>query len=375
MVYHENCRRLMTKKEEYLYRALKEDIASLPSRTKLLTVREIMRRYSLSQGIVDRVLKALKDENLVVSFVGDGMYTTGGEDASSVPDRKKNVAIIVPDYPSSHFHMLTKNLKSTAELRGFRYKVIYVHQETCLKDCVRPMEFDAAVILPKKMPVDKEDIMFVKTLSFPVVFLEANTEVINIDSVGTDDEYCGALAANHFISSGHRKIAVLNPEPLVPVIQARVSGFIKQAKLSGIGDVKVFDCNTDLGESASVKAYMKMEEIIRGGRLDFTGLFVLSDSPALGVIRILLDNKIQIPSDLAIIGCDNIPESAFFSPALTTVDRKLDRWAEIAFEIINKRLEGDSSPVRHVNTVPELIARESTCAATASGKKEARMAS
>ncbi|OGV37832.1 MAG: hypothetical protein A2X48_08195 [Lentisphaerae bacterium GWF2_49_21] len=365
----------MTKKEEYLYKALKDSIVSLPSRTRILTVREIMRKYSLSQGIVDKVLRALKDEKLIVCFVGDGMYTTGGEDASALLVKKKNVAIIVPDYPSSQFHMLANNLQNIAENDGFSYRTIYVHQETNLKEYLRPSEFDAAVILPKKMPVDKEDIMFVKTLSFPVVFLEANTEIINIDSVGTDDEYCGALAANHLISSGHRKIAVLNPEPAIPVVQNRISGFIKQAKLSGIEDTVIYDCNTQFGESASAKAYNKIEEVIKGGKLDFTGLFVLSDSPALGVIRILLDHKIGIPSDLSIIGCDNIPESAFFSPALTTVDRRLDKWAEIAFQTVKKRLAGDTSPVKHISTVPDLIIRESTGAAGHSRKKESRMAS
>ena len=335
-----------------------------------------MRKYSLSQGIVDRVLRTLKEEKLIVSFVGDGMYTTGGEDVSAVLEKKKlNVAIVVPDYPSSHFHMLANNLKAIAEGVGFNHRIIYVHQDTVLRDCIRASDFDAAVILPKKMPVDKEDIMFVRILPFPVVFLEVNTEIINIDSVGSDDEYCGALAANHLISSGHRKIAILNPEPSIPVIQNRISGFVKQAKLSGIEDIRIFDCNTTFGESASTRAYAKIEEIIKSGKLDFTGLFVLSDSPALGVIRILLDNRIGIPSDMSIVGCDNIPESAFFSPALTTVDRRLDKWAEIAFQTIRRRLEGDKSPVKHISTVPEIIIRESSGPAIVSMKKTVKEAS
>jgi len=365
----------MTKKEEYLYNALKESIASLPPRTKILTVREIMRKYSLSQGIVDRVLKALKDEKLIVSFVGDGMYTTGGTEVSAVLEKRKNVAIVIPDYPSSHFHMLAGNLRIAAEHRGFAHRTVYVHQDTCLRDCIRPADFDAAVVLPKKMPVDKEDILFVKALPFPVVFLEANTEIINIDSVGADDEYCGALAANHLIGSGHRKLAVLNPEPSTPVIQNRIAGFLKQARLAGIEDVVVHECNTEFGESASVKAYAKIEEVIKSGKLDFTGLFVLSDSPALGVIRILMENKLEIPDDLSIVGCDNIPETAFFSPSLTSIDRRLDQWGEIAFEKIRKRLDGDKGPVLHVNTVPELVVRESTCPVVQNRKKEVKEAS
>ncbi|OGV53329.1 MAG: hypothetical protein A2X45_17245 [Lentisphaerae bacterium GWF2_50_93] len=357
----------MTKKEKYLYKELKELVASFPPRTKILTVREMMRKYSISQCIIDRVLRKLREEKLIVSFVGDGMYTTGGEDILTLEKRKK-VAIVVPDYPSSHTNMVTECLKKQAALEDFAFKVVYVHDETSLKESMKSAGFDAAVILPKKMPVDKEDIMFIKSLNVPVVILELNTEVINIDSVGTDNEYCGAIAANHLINLGHRRIAVLNAEPVVPVSQSRITGFLKQARLSGIEDALLLDCNTKPGENAAVKAYEKMKWIIEGRKLDFTGLFIDSDGSALGVKKLLREKGIAVPAQFSIVGCDNIPESSFFSPPLTTVDKNVDKWAVHAFEVIKRRLNGDRSDAKHINIVPELIKRDSTAVVHDAGK-------
>ncbi|HBC85826.1 MAG TPA: hypothetical protein DCZ94_02605 [Lentisphaeria bacterium] len=352
----------MTKKEKYLYKELKELVESLPPRTRILTVREMMRKYSISQCIIDRVLRKLKEEKLIVSFVGDGMYTTGGEDILTLEKRKK-VVIVVPDYPSSHTAMVTECLKRQAENEDLMGRVIYVHEESGLRECLKSVIFDAAVILPKKMPIDKQDIIFIKSLAVPVVVLELNTEVVNIDSVGTDDEYCGAIAANHLVSLGHRRIAVMNPEPMTPTAQSRITGFLKQARLSGI-DAHLIDCGTEFGMSAPVKAYDKMKVLIEGRKLDFTGLFIISDGSALGVKKLLREKGIAVPSQFSIIGCDNIPESAFFSPPLTTIDKNIDKWAVHAFEIIRSRFNGDKSDAKHINIVPELIKRESTAVAS-----------
>ncbi len=359
----------MTRKEKQLYKELRGLVDSLPPRSRILTVREIMRKYSISQCIVDRVLRKLREEKLIVSFVGDGMYTTGGEEILTLEKRKK-IAIVVPDYPSSHTNMVTECLKKQAASEDFAFKLIYVHDDSGLRESMRALNCDAAIILPKKMPIDKEDIIFVKSLNIPVVILELNTEVINIDSVGTDDEYCGAIAANHLIGLGHRRIAVLNPEPANPASHNRISGFMKQARLSGIDDAQLIDCSTKPGENSAVKAYARMKELIKGKKLDFTGLFIVSDGSALGVKKLLREEGIAVPGQFSIIGCDNIPESSFFSPPLTTIDKNVDKWAVHSFEIIKSRLNGDKSDAKHVNIVPELIRRDSTAQFTAAAKRK-----
>ncbi len=356
----------MTKKEKYLYKELKELVSSLPPRTKILTVREMMRKYSISQCIIDRVLRKLREEKLIVSFVGDGMYTTGGEDVITMEKRKK-IVIAVPDYPSSHTAMVTERMRKQAEKEDYTCRIAYVHEDAGLRECLKSLSFDAAVILPKKMPIDKQDIIFIKSLSVPVVVLELNTEVINIDSVGTDDEYCGAIAANHLIGLGHRRIAVMNPEPATSTSQSRISGFLKQARLSG-ADALLIDCGTKFGMNSSVMAYNKMKELTEDKKLDFTGLFITSDGSALGVKKLLREKGIEVPSQFSIIGCDNIPESSFFSPPLTTIDKNIDKWAVHAFEIIKSRFNGDKSDAKHINIVPELIKRESTAQVSQSAK-------
>ena len=69
----------------------------------------------------------------------------------------------------------------------------------------------------------------------------------------------------------------------------------------------------------------------------------------------------QIPQDLAIVGYDDIPESPYFSPALSTVRQDV---AEMGCRGVQQLLaminNGDDSPVQSVMLQPELIVRESS---------------
>src|SRR6266511_1377781 len=54
---------------------------------------------------------------------------------------------------------------------------------------------------------------------------------------------------------------------------------------------------------------------------EMDSIFVGNDQMALGVVQVATQKGLRIPEDLGIVGFDNIPESAFFSPPLTTVQQ------------------------------------------------------
>jgi DNA-binding LacI/PurR family transcriptional regulator len=90
-----------------------------------------------------------------------------------------------------------------------------------------------------------------------------------------------------------------------------------------------------------------------------TAIFTANDHLALGVIKALNENGIRIPSDVSIIGFDDIPEAAFLSPALTTIRQDFDNLGRNAINRMLLQLKNPSKPDAFTID-PELIAREST---------------
>jgi DNA-binding LacI/PurR family transcriptional regulator len=82
---------------------------------------------------------------------------------------------------------------------------------------------------------------------------------------------------------------------------------------------------------------------------------------SLGVIQALASRGARVPQDVSIVGFDDIPESEYFSPPLTTMRQD---FSELGREIMAGVLEvlKDEDSHEHTGSVPQLIVRESTSA-------------
>ena len=91
------------------------------------------------------------------------------------------------------------------------------------------------------------------------------------------------------------------------------------------------------------------------------GVFGMTDTIALGLIRGFADRGIRVPEDVAVIGFDGISEGECFIPSLSTIRTDLDDLARKAMGLLLKRIDGDSddAPVR-LTADYKLVVREST---------------
>ena len=101
----------------------------------------------------------------------------------------------------------------------------------------------------------------------------------------------------------------------------------------------------------------------------FTALFAFNDISAIGAIGALRDAKLDVPGDVSVIGFDDIQSAAFQNPRLTTIRQPLRKMGMIAAETVLRRIArpDDGGYPREIVVEPELIVRESTASARASG--------
>ena len=96
-----------------------------------------------------------------------------------------------------------------------------------------------------------------------------------------------------------------------------------------------------------------------------SAIFVANDQMALGVLRALHEAGREIPRQVSVVGFDDIPEAAYYTPPLTTVRQDFreigSRSLRLLLEMIADVGEAQSPPP----VPPELILRSSTAPAPA----------
>ena len=84
-----------------------------------------------------------------------------------------------------------------------------------------------------------------------------------------------------------------------------------------------------------------------------------NDDLALGVIRAMHEAGRSIPESVSVVGFDNAPQSAFYTPSLTTVRMDFVGLGRACFSMLHGEIEGTAPIVPHTVGRPELIVRES----------------
>jgi DNA-binding LacI/PurR family transcriptional regulator len=176
------------------------------------------------------------------------------------------------------------------------------------------------------------------------------------------DNYLGArIAVNHLLEEGYRHIGhVAGPMDWWEA-QERMRGWS-----DSLSNVKIKSEANQWAEgnwssASGVEAIEKL--FLQYPEMD--AVFVGNDQMALGVIQVATQKGLRIPDELGIVGFDNIPESAYFSPPLTTIQQDQYKIGKVAVEeiiqIIESSLEGlEAERSNSFILSPTLIVRQSS---------------
>jgi DNA-binding LacI/PurR family transcriptional regulator len=161
----------------------------------------------------------------------------------------------------------------------------------------------------------------------------------------------GRLAARHLIELGHRRMLVVAGARDWLSTRERLEGFGSVCREHGAEIV------VEYGDWSPESGY----EIAHRLDLDagITAVFAQNDHMALGVIRALHERGCEVPRDLSVVGVDDIPESRFLTPPLTTVKIDFESEGRFAIDWLVSRIESTASPTREQAPVPRLVIRES----------------
>jgi DNA-binding LacI/PurR family transcriptional regulator len=173
-----------------------------------------------------------------------------------------------------------------------------------------------------------------------------------VDSVAIDNMAGAFGATQYLLGLGHDTVHFVGGPDSTLDARERAEGWGRALRTAGAPEPEIVR-----GDWSAHSGY----EI--GHRLaampEATAVFCANDQMALGLLRALAEHGRAVPSDVSVVGFDDIPESAFFLPPLTTVRQDFGELGRQALRLLVDRICGRPAPVAGLPVAPELIVRSS----------------
>jgi DNA-binding LacI/PurR family transcriptional regulator len=197
-------------------------------------------------------------------------------------------------------------------------------------------------------------------LDVPLVYLTMEPQK-DISVVAIDNYLGGRMAMSHLLEQGYRKIAHVSGPLDWWEARQRMAAWKDVLKEAGLEAKDNYWAEGNWSSASGAQVIEKLFDQYE----DIDSIFVANDQMALSVIQFARQKGLRIPEDLGIVGFDNISESAYFSPPLTTIEQDQHNIAKLAVAEIIKIIEAgwqDSAPAeaQTIMLPPTLVVRQSS---------------
>ena len=272
------------------------------------------------------------------------------------------IAVAVPRLDEPYFAELASAVITVAAERGCTVLVEQtdglVEREQLAVAGIRPDLIDGLILSPLALGAD--DLLAGSGTSTPLVLLGERISDTRHDHVAVDNVAAARLATEHLLSLGRTRVAAIGTMDAVTAQTAslRCGGYREALAAAGLPVLP--------GHEQEVAGFSRESGALAADRLlDLPeppdAVFCFSDLMALGALHALHRRGVRVPEDVAVIGVDDIAESRFSTPTLSTVAQDVDEIARLAVDALLHRLsDGADDPPREVTASHELLVRDST---------------
>ncbi len=192
------------------------------------------------------------------------------------------------------------------------------------------------------------DLEYIKSLSgkeIPVILLDRMIKGVDLDVVVADNLNASYQAVEELIIKKHKRIGIICGPKNTYTADERRKGYIRVHQ----------DYNLDIDEKLMFNGRYTVEsgynglEALKKMENPPTALLVTNYEMTIGAIMAINDLNIVVPSELSIIGFDNIQMAKVVRPPLSIVEQPMKEIGETAAKLLLKRLKGDyaSFPAVH----------------------------
>lgn len=195
----------------------------------------------------------------------------------------------------------------------------------------------------------------------PVVLVNGTLDLPNVYSILVDEERGTAECVCALAAKGYKKLLYMMDVP-TPSNQHKLEGFRTGLMKLGIPDADarvVYAPGSGISPDDTIRRGYEMAAVLLQEKYEMDVVLCATDMLAIGCMRQLQEQGIEIPEQVAVMGVDNTLYGRLTTPALSTLDNKLSELSQNAARILLEAL--DKRVISHkIMILPEIIERQST---------------
>jgi LacI family transcriptional regulator len=330
-------------------------------------VKEVARAAGVSVGTVSNVLnrpEIVRDETRFrVQAEMERLGFVRNESARQLRQgRSRTLAYVFLDATNPFFTDVARGAEAAAEQAGLALFLCNSNGDPAREDRYLDLLHQQRVlgILITALDYANPQLRTLPEQGTPVVLVDHPADVASAwCSVAVDDRLGGEVAVAHLLEQGHERIAFAGGPFSLPQITDRLEGARRALAAAGRPEDDLIVLETEEPTVATGRhAAQRLIGLPKQRRP--TALFCANDVMALGALQQLLLAGVSVPSEVAVVGYDDIDFAGAAAVPLTSVRQPRDKLGRTATELLIAETTEEAHEHQGVTFVPELMVRDST---------------
>jgi DNA-binding LacI/PurR family transcriptional regulator len=322
------------------------------------TIKDVAQLSNVSTATVARVLQASnlvtpKTTRRVLRAVSALGYEPDHRARALVSGRTNTLGLLVPSLRAQYWGEVAEGIEREASGKGW-YLLVSSSQrsaerERAMLQSFRSSRADAVIVggffeeaswwadvgrrKGRTILMDWDKLLRGDIYELPTRLLSKELQDVavlpplgdNVYYLCFDEDQAGSLVMDHLADLGHQRVAFVGPTARTIVLYYQ--GLLKAAARRGFAELRPYPCDDSLEGGLAVGG------ALLAGSQPPTAFVAATDVIAFGILRAAAIAGVEIPTDVSLVGHDDLRTADFVTPALTTVRTPRDQVGQIAVDL------------------------------------------
>jgi LacI family transcriptional regulator len=309
-----------------------------------MTLKCIAEQLGLSATTVSRVLSgqaqryriSKKTETAVRRLATQANFSPNRVARGLRLRRTESIGLVIPDVSNPFFAGIAREITRGARQCGYSVIVCDSQESEEVEmeslDLLRGRGVEGIVLCPVGRLA--EHLVRFEEEELPIVLADRYFPGLRLPYVASDNFGGAREATTHLLENGHRRIACVQGLAGSSPNEDRLRGYWEALEAHRIAVDESLIVGDGFGEQ---NGYIATKLLLRTAH-DVTALLAFSNLIALGAIRALSEEELQIPGDVSLVSFDDQPYCAYLAAPLTAVAQSSAEMGQIAVKLLFDRI-------------------------------------
>lgn len=264
------------------------------------------------------------------------------------------IALLLSDLELSFYGDVVKEILE--QISRYRYRLIiipYSNEESDYKHFITEMNIEGVIYLDEN--INPDILKYIHSKNIKTIMCGGVSQNDKVESVHVNDLLAAYEGMKYLIKLKHEKILVLSDfENKIGSTFQRLMGCrkaLEEYSLQGQEELIAY------GKMTYEMGYRLTEKTLKAKK-EFTAVFAFSDEMAMGAIKALIANGLEVPRDVSVLGFDDIAFAEKYNPPLTTIHQPIKAFVTQCLDFFMNETEHKTLDIMF----PFRIIERSTCA-------------